>query len=153
MRSVQIEGSLIENRNTLDALEMQGYDRANADHIAGQERLICRVDVETLEALSNGASSIHVDLDTYMRALTYSYAKMLRDKKAQQDKAAEERRSANMPLNITLPLPKHLQALLFDKDPLIEDQEHSMTEYPKLKQGYIKGRLFQLIEESTCSNN
>lgn len=138
----------IAGRDTLDALEIQDYDSVNANHIAGQERLICRVDEETLEALSDEAREFSINLDAYMRALTYSYAKMLRAKRAQQEKASEEMRIANTPLNVLLPLTKRLQAALFVKYPLTEDQERSLSDYPFMVQGYIKERLLQLVEET-----
>jgi hypothetical protein len=138
----------IANRDTLDALEIQDYDRENAKHIASQERLICKVDKETIDTLTAEARTLHLDLDGYMRALTYSYAKMLRAKRVQQEKVAEEMRIANTPLNVLLPLPKRLQAALFVKYPLTEDQERSLSDYPYMVQGYIKERLLQLVEET-----
>lgn len=140
--------AVIKNRNTLDSVEVLDYDYPNAKHLAGLNKLVHKVDQETFDTLRAEARALQIDLDTYMRALTYSYAKMLRAKRAQQEKAAEEMRIANTPLNVLLPLPKQLQAALFVKYPLTEDQERSLSDYPFMMQGFIKERLLKLLEET-----
>ena len=50
--------SAIKNRKTLDALEIQDYDSANAKARAGIDRLSCRVDEETLAALKDEARAL-----------------------------------------------------------------------------------------------
>lgn len=142
--------AVIENRDTLDAIELLDYDSTNAKHLAGQDKLVHQVDQKTLDTLKAEARALSINLDTYMRALTYSYAKKLRDAKAERDRKAEETRVANTPLHINLPLPKRLQSALFAKYPLTEEQEQSLAEHSFMIQAYIKERLLQLIEDAAA---
>lgn len=138
----------IKNRNTLDALEIQDYDSANAKARAGLDRLSCRVDEETLATLKDEARALHLDLDQYMRALTYSYAKKVRDEKIQRDNEAEAKRIAMTPLNIEVPLLKPVQAALLEKYPLTEEEESNTHIDGSFRYTYMKERLLKLIEET-----
>ena len=138
----------IKNRNTLDALEIQDYDSANAKARAGLDRLSCRVDEETLATLKDEARALHLDLDQYMRALTYSYAKKVRDEKIQRDNEAEAKRIAMIPLNIEVPLLKSVQAALLEKYPLTEEEESNAHIDGSFRYTYMKERLLKLIEET-----
>lgn len=142
--------AVIANRDTLDAIELLDYDSTNAKHLSALHKLVHQVDQETLDTLKAEARALSIDLDTYMRALTYSYAKKLRDAKAERDRKAEETRLANVPLHIDLPLPKRLQSALFAKYPLTEEQEQTLSEHSFMIQAYLKERLFQLIEDAAA---
>ena len=138
----------IKNRNTLDALEIQNYDRANAKARAVIDRLTCRVDEETLAALKDEARALHLDLDEYMRALTYSYAKKVRDEKIQRDNEAEAKRIAMIPLVIEVPLLKPLQAALIERYPFTEDEQIGIALATQMRYSYMKERLLKLVEET-----
>ena len=81
------------------------------------------MDEETLAALKEEARAADLGLDGYMRALTYSYAKKLQEEKRRKDKEEEEQRAANTPTHFDIPLLKPVQAALFDKYPLTEEEE------------------------------
>lgn len=138
----------IKNRNTLDALEIQNYDRANAKARAALDSLTCRVDEETLAALKDEARALHLDLDEYMRALTYSYAKKVRDEKIQRDNEAEAKRIAMTPLCVEVPLLKPVQAALLEKYPLTEEEESNTHIDRSFRYAYLKERLLKLVEET-----
>ena len=142
--------AVIENRDTLDAIELLDYDSTNAKHLSSRDKLVHQVDQETLDTLKAEARALSIDLDTYMRALTYAYAKKLRDAKAERDRKAEETRIANAPLHINLPLPKRLQSALFAKYPLTKEQEQTLAEHSFMVQEYIKERLLQLVEDAAA---
>ena len=138
----------IKNRNTLDALEIQNYDRANAKARAALDSLTCRVDEETLAILKDEARALRLNLDEYMRALTYSYAKKVRDEKIQRDNEAEAKRIAMTPLNVEVPLLKPVQAALLEKYPLTEQEESNVHIDGIFRHVYMKERLMKIIEEA-----
>lgn len=139
----------IKNRNTLDALVIENYDKANAKGIAAQHMLTCTVDEETLVELKDEARAMRLDLDEYMRALTYTYAKKVRDEKIQRDNEAEAKRIAMTPLNIEVPLLKPVQAALLEKYPLTEEEESNMhIDRSYFRYIYLKERLLKLVEET-----
>lgn len=138
----------IKNRNTLDALEIQNYDRANAKARAALDSLTCRVDEETLAILKDEARALRLNLDEYMRALTYSYAKKVRDEKIQRDNEAEAKRIAMTPLNVEVPLLKPVQAALLEKYPLTEEEESNTHIDRSFRYAYLKERLLKLVEET-----
>lgn len=138
----------IKNRNTLDALEIQDYDSANAKARAGLDRLSCRVDEETLATLKDEARALHLDLDQYMRALTYSYAKKVRDEKIRKDIEEETRRVANRLTYFDVPLSKQAQAALLAKYPLTEQEESNVHIDGIFRHVYMKERLMKIIEEA-----
>ena len=138
----------IKNRNTLDALEIQDYDRANAKARAALDSLTCRVDEETLAILKDEARALRLNLDEYMRALTYSYAKKVRDEKIQRDNEAEAKRIAMTPLNVEVPLLKPVQAALLEKYPLTEEEESNTHIDRSFRYAYLKERLLKLVEET-----
>lgn len=138
----------IKNRNTLDALVIENYDKANAKGIAAQHMLTCTVDEETLAELRDEARAMRLNLDEYMRALTYTYAKKIRDEKIQRDKEAEAKRSAMIPLVIEVPLLKPLQAALIERYPFTEEEKIGISLATQMKCSYMKERLLKVIEES-----
>lgn len=138
----------IKNRDTLDALEIQNYDRSNAKARAQLDKLTCRVDQETLAALKDEARSVRLDLDEYMRALTYSYAKKIRDEKKLKEAEAEAKRIANTPLHIDVPLSKPLQAKLLERYPLTEQEKINISFYSPSRCVSLKERLLRIVEET-----
>ena len=140
--------SAIKNRGTLDALESLYYDYKGAMQTAGRDKLICRVDEETLAALKDEARAAGLDLDGYMRALTYTYAKKLQEEKRRKDKEEEERWAANIPTHFDILLSKPLQAALLAKYPLTEQEESNTHVDGLFRHMYMKERLTKIIEES-----
>ena len=140
--------SVIKNRGTLETLEVLDYDYKGAIQTAGRDKLICRVDDETLAALKDEARAAGLDLDGYMRALTYTYAKKLQEEKRRKDKEEEERRAANTPTRFDIPLSKPLQAALLVKYPLTEQEESNVQIDGIFRHGYMKERLMKIIEEA-----
>lgn len=138
----------IKNRNTLDALVIENYNKANAKGIAAQHMLTCTVDEETLAELKDEARAMRLDLDEYMRALTYTYAKKIRDEKIQRDNEAEAKRIAMIPLVIEVPLLKPLQAALIERYPFTEEEKIGISLATQMRYSYMKERLLKVIEES-----
>lgn len=140
--------SAIKNRGTLETLEILDYDYKGASQTAGRDKLICRVDDETLAALKDEARATQLDLDGYMRALTYTYAKNLLEEKRRKDKEEEEQRAANTPTHFDIPLSKPLQAALLDKYPLTEQEEENIRVDGVFKYYAMKKRVIEIIEEA-----
>ena len=138
----------IKNRSTLDAFVIENYDKANAKGIAAQHMLTCTVDEETLAELKDEARSMRLNLDEYMRALTYTYAKKIRDEKIQRDNEAEAKRIAMIPLVIEVPLLKPLQAALIERYPFTEEEKIGISLATQMRYSYMKERLLKVIEES-----
>lgn len=144
----QFLNAAIKNRGALDALEIPDYDYKGAMQTAGRDKLVCRVDEETLAELKDEAHAAGLDLDGYVRALTYSYAKKLLEEKRRKDKEAEERRAANTPTHFDIALSKPLQAALLDKYPLTEQEESNVHIDGIFRHVYMKERLMKIIEEA-----
>lgn len=139
----------IKNRNTLESLYVMDYDHKEMKHIGRSfKALTCRVDDETLAELKSDARAAGLGFDEYMRALTYSYAKKLRDEKISKDIEEEARRVANRPTHFDIPLSKPLQAALLAKYPLTEQEESNTHIDGLLRYVYMKERLMKIIEEA-----
>ena len=144
----QFLNAAIKNRGALDALEIPDYDYKGAMQTAGRDKLVCRVDEETLAELKDEAHAAGLDLDGYVRALTYSYAKKLQEEKRRKDKEDEEQRAANTPTHFDIALSKPLQAALFAKYPLTEQEESNVHIDGIFRHVYMKERLMKIIEEA-----
>lgn len=144
----QFLNAAIKNRGALDALEIPDYDYKGAMQTAGRDKLVCRVDEETLAALQDEARANGLDLDGYVRALTYSYAKKLQEEKRRKDKEEEEQRAANTPTHFDIALSKPLQAALLAKYPLTEREESNTHIDGLFRYVYMKERLMKIIEEA-----
>lgn len=140
--------AVIKNRGELDALEILDYDYRGGQETAWRDKLVCRVDEETLAALKAEARAARLDLDAYMRALTYTYAKKLDKEKALKDREEEAQRAANTPIHFDIPLSKPLQAALLDKYPLTEQEEENIRVDGVFKYYAMKKRVIEIIEET-----
>lgn len=137
----------IKNRNTLESLYVMDYDHKEMKHIGRSlKALTCRVDDETLAELKSDARAAGLGFDEYMRALTYSYAKKLRDEKISKDIEEEARRVANTPTHFDIALSKPLQATLLAKYPLTEQEEENIKVDRVFEYYAMKKRVIEIVE-------